>query len=377
MENDHWTHPYIETALFFLGLGVIGFGGPQAHIALMQERAVRRRGWLSDEEFRSALAVTSLIPGPNSTEMAIHVGWLRNRRAGGLLAGVAFILPAFLLMLALSWAYFRYDNVGWIEDFFYGVKPVVPGIVAVTAWRLTRGALSDRPLIAIALLAFTATLLFPLGEPLYLVAAGVAGITLYTSSGGSRALALLPFSAPPLLLASAATYGKLAWVFFKAGALLFGGGYVMIPLIQGDVVDTYGWLSEEEFLDGIALGQSTPGPIVITATFVGYAAAGWWGAVLATVVIFLPSFLFVLFGTGPFLQRFRDSERLRAFLKGAGAAVVGALFAAAVLLLRDAVIDVPTALLAAAGIALLLSGRVQMVLLIAAAGLAGLAIQSL
>lgn len=144
---------------------------------------------------------------------------------------------------------------------------------------------------------------------------------------------------PPLVLASAATYGKVTWVFLKAGLLMFGGGYLLIPLIQDDVVNGYGWLTEEEFLDGIALGQSTPGPIIITATFVGYAAAGWWGAVLATFVIFLPSFLLVLYGTAPFMQRFKDSEGLRAFLKGTGAAAVGAIAAAGVLLLFDAVVD--------------------------------------
>ena len=178
----------------------------------MQERAVRRRGWLDDEEFVSAVAVTNLVPGPNSTEMAIHLGYTQGGRPGGIISGMAFILPAFLLMLALSWAYFEWRDVGWVGDFFYGVKPVVPAIVALAVYRLGRSAVVDVPLAVIAALAFAATLLLPLAEPLYLVAAGLAGLGLYGSLS-RRAFALLPLgSLPVVVLASASTYLELAWV---------------------------------------------------------------------------------------------------------------------------------------------------------------------
>jgi chromate transporter len=359
----------------FLKLGIIGFGGPLAHVALMEEEVVRRRRWISRDHFLDALAATNLIPGPNSTEMGIHIGYLRGGPLGAVGAGVAFILPAFLLMLGLSWAYFRFGTEPAVESVFYGVQAAVIGIVAAAAYRLARTAITDVFQAALLVLAFLAVAALRLNEVLVLLAAGLAGLALY---GGLRAVrpptlpwapALLPVLA--LMSADAGTLGRLAWSLFRAGALLFGGGYVIIPFLEGDAVHRYGWLTEQEFLSGIALGQVTPGPIVITSTFVGYGAAGWPGAVVATVAVFLPSFLLVL-ALAPLLMRLRQSGPLRAFLKGVNPAVVGTIAAATLLLAGSAIVDVWTAGLAAAALALTAVYRLNVVYLIAGSAAAGL-----
>ncbi len=326
------------TGLFFK-LGVIGFGGPTAHIALMEEEAVRRRKWIDRQHFLDALAATNLIPGPNSTEMAIHLGYLRAGRLGGVISGLAFILPAFVMLLALSWAYRAYGTIPEVGAVFAGLKPVVVAIIVIAAYRLAVTGITDWRLLLIGLASMALTLAVRGGELVALLAAGLLGIWLYGPPGGRFRFPRSPAAAAGLLLlqapatswtANLSALPALIWVFLKAGALLFGGGYVLIPLIEGDAVEQFGWLTHQQFLDGVALGQTTPGPIVTTATFVGYMAASWVGAVVATIAVFLPSFVFVLFGTGPFLARIQHNAYARAFLKGVSAAVVGAIAAASV-----------------------------------------------
>jgi chromate transporter len=332
----------------FLKLGIVGFGGPTAHIAMMEDEVVRNRDWLPRQHFVDALAATNLIPGPNSTEMAIHIGYRRAGVIGGIVAGVAFILPAFLMMLVLSWAYFRWSNVAGVADVFDGVKPAVIGVLAVTLWRLLRSSVKDAPQLAILIAAGAMAYVFAGWEPLILIAAGLAGVVLYARPRAYPKLPLLslapwPLLALPLLAAAALSWhpGRLldlALVFLRAGGLLFGGGYVLIPLIRGDVTSRFAWLTDKQFLDGVALGQMTPGPITITATFVGYGAAGFPGAIVATVAVFLPSFVFAIL-TGRFLEAIRSWTPAAAFLRGVAPAVVGAIAAVAVALGRDAVID--------------------------------------
>jgi chromate transporter len=363
------VRPLGEIAALFLRLGILGFGGPPAHIALMEGEVVRR-GWLDRQHFLDALAATNLIPGPNSTEMAIHLGYLRGGRLGGLVAGLTFIAPAFALMLALSWAYFELRGVPQVGAVLAGLKPAALAIIVVTAGRLARTAVTDLPRLAFFGLGLVATIWLPAWQVLALLVAGLAGYWRYRprGAGGGGVATLLAVSAPA---APAGTLLPLALVFLKAGALLFGGGYVLIPLVQAEVVDGYGWLSRQAFLDGIALGQSTPGPIVITATFVGYAAAGWAGAVVATVAVFAPAFAYVLFGTGPFLDRLRARADARAFLSGVNAAVAGAIVAAG-LLLAPAALESPLAwLLFGLALLALLRTRLSSVwVLVAAAALA-------
>ncbi|MFL5732465.1 MAG: chromate efflux transporter [Chloroflexia bacterium] len=375
-------HPLREVAGLFLRLGIIGFGGPSAHVAMMEQEVVHKRGWLERQAFLDALAATNLVPGPNSTEMAIHIGYLRAGRVGGLVAGLLFILPAFGLMLGLSWAYVAYGAVPQVDAVFYGLKPAVLAVILVTTYRLGRAAVTDRNLVLLGLFSLAVGLLVPGAEIAALLVAGVAGLLLYAPRPASTSLKSLLIT-PTLtglwysVVSTQASVLALAWVFLKAGALLFGGGYVMIPLVEPEVVGQYGWLTHQQFLDGIALGQSTPGPIVITATFIGYVAGGLPGALVATAAIFLPAFVLVLFLTGPFTNRLRNAPRPRAFLKGVNAAVVGAILAAALTLSTSAIIDLPTLAILAASLLALLRLRWDTLWVLLGGGLVGLVLRAM
>ncbi len=298
---------------------------------MMEDTVVHRRKWIKREHFLDALSVTNMVPGPNSSE------------------------------LALSWAYFEFGSVPQVIWLFYGVKPAIIAIIAATAFRLYRPAVTDWPQRVLVAAALVVTVVAPALAVAVLIVAGLIGIAIYSKGPlklpGAGVLAGAYLAAPMVSVASLSTLVALAWVFLKAGALLFGGGFVIIPLIEHDVVDVYGWLSAQQFIDGVALGQATPGPIVITAAFVGYAAAGLTGAAVATAAIFLPAFVIVLAGTGPYLERIRGSEIARSFLKGTNAAVIGTIVGAGVLLSRSAVVDLPTGLiLVGAAIALVRFG---------------------
>ena len=369
---------------YFGTLGVIGFGGPVAHIAMMERTAVQERGWITHRRYLDAIAATNLVPGPNSTEVAIHLAYLRAGLPGAILGGLAFILPAFVMLLALSWAYFEYETVPEVGDFFYGIKPAVVALILVTAYRLfltgvgkpaeLLSGVADRRLLLIFAVALVISALAPGWEVAVLLAAGVIGLLLYGPAlrlkpGANLLLPLLavaPFAWEPGVLLD------LGWLFLRTGALLFGGGYVMIPLLEGPVVEQYGWLTREQFLDGVALGQSTPGPIVITATFIGYGAAGFAGAAVATAAIFLPAFFFSVLASR-FITAFGEAVWLRAFLKGIGAAVVGTILGATVRLAESAFVDVLTVAIGVAVIVLLLRTKLHSALLLLGGGAVGLA----
>ena len=359
----------------FLRLGVLAFGGPVAHLAMMEDEYVRRRGWLGGDAFARSLAATNLVPGPNSTEMAIHLGHRRGGIAGGLLSGAAFILPAALMVGALSWAYFRWGATPRADDLLAGVRPAVVVLVAIAAWRLRRPARRGPLPMAFAAVAFAVAVLAPPWALFALLGAGALALLVRwrgwpgLGSALPAALPMLPHG-PPLIAASLPEAVPIALVHLKTGALLFGGGYVMIPLLQPDAV-AQGWLTDAQFLDGVAVGQATPGPIVTTATFVGYAAAGWWGAALATAAVFAPAFVFAM-SLGRVLDRLEGSPAATAFLDAVAAAVFGAIAGAALLLLLELPLDALTAALLAASAVVLGRGLVPSYGWIAAAGVAGL-----
>jgi chromate transporter len=293
--------------------------------------------------------------------MAIHVGYQRAGIAGGIVAGLCFILPAFLLMIGLSWAYFRWNDVASITDVFDGLKPAVIAILTVTLWRLLKSSVKDVPQLGLMVAAGIAAYFLAAWEPLILLAAGAIGVVLYMRPQSYPQIRLPALAPSPLWLIPALAasffawrpgeFGDLALVFLRAGGLLFGGGYVLIPLIQNSVTEQHGWLTQKQFIDGVALGQATPGPIVITSTFVGYAAAGVAGAVIATVCIFTPAFVFAIAG-GSFLERIRSWTPAAAFLKGVGPAVVGTIAAVAIDLGDEAITNAWTAAVFAIGLAL-------------------------
>jgi len=349
-----------ELLRLFGKLGVVGFGGPTAHIALLEEEVVAKRGWMPRQQFVDALAATNIIPGPNSTEMAVHIGYRRAGVPGAVVAGAAFIAPAFLIMVVLSWAYFRWTGVAAISDVFDGIKPAVIAVLTVTLWRLSKVSVRDLPQFGLMAAAGALAYAFTAWEPLILIAAGLAGVALYAGPGEYPRLPLrmvVPWPLFGLPLAAAffswqpGALGSLTLVFLRAGGLLFGGGYVLIPLIQDSVTKQHGWVTQQQFLDGVALGQATPGPIVISATFVGYAAGGLAGAVAATVAVFAPAFVFAI-GVGNFLERIRSRNMATAFLKGVGPAVVGTIAAVSAQLGRAAITDGWTVAIAVAGFGL-------------------------
>ena len=322
-----------EVVLYFLRLGTIGFGGPPAHIAAMHDDLVRRRGWIDERHFLDVLGVTNLLPGPNSTELAIHIGSLRAGVAGGIAAGLAFMLPAFTMMLALSWAYVELGGFAVRDDLLAGVQAVALAAVLVAAWRLRAGAIGGWRKPILALVGLGLTVVIPEWLPVVLLGAGVVSLVASRAADRLGSVVGVPVLLAALVGGNGASLGALAWVSLRTGLLLFGGGLVLVPLLAPEVVDR-AWLTERQFLDGVALGQATPGPIVMTATFVGFAVRGWLGAVVATTAIFLPAFVAVLAGSGPFLRRFRERPAVTGFVEGVTAAALGAIVAAVVELAR-------------------------------------------
>jgi chromate transporter len=366
--------------LLFLKLGCIAFGGPAAHIALMREEVVRRRGWLSEAHFLDLLGATNLIPGPNSTEMAIHIGFARAGWRGLVLAGVAFIMPAVVIVLAIAWVYERYGTRPAAEWLLYGVKPVIIAVVGQALWALARTAVKG-PLTAAAGLAVLALALAGANEIAVLFATGAVVMVIANArrrlAGGTSGLAALvplvgglPGAAAASGAASASLWG-LFWFFLKVGSVLFGSGYVLLAFIRADLVERYGWLTEAQLLDAVAVGQFTPGPVFTTATFIGYVLAGLPGAAVATVGIFLPAFVFVA-ASHPLIPRLRRSPWAGAFLDGVNVASLGLMAAVAWQLGRAAIVDPPTAALALAAGGLLIYRRVNSAWLVLGGGLLGL-----
>ncbi|WP_287129752.1 chromate efflux transporter [Candidatus Cyanaurora vandensis] len=346
-----------EVALLFLKLGVIGFGGPAAHIALMEEEVVQRRGWLTPTQFLDLVGAVNLIPGPNSTELAIQIGYERAGKMGLGVAGVCFILPAVLLTGGLAWVYTTYGTLPQVAPVLAGIKPVILAVVLVALWRLLKKALKSWSLAGIALGVLLGSLA-GLNEVLVLLVGGVAGLGL----GARAVLILLPGVAVQAETTTPVSLGALGWFFFKVGSVLFGSGYVLVAFLEGLVRD-YGWLTRQQLLDAIAVGQFTPGPVLSTATFIGYLIGGPGGAVVATVAIFLPSFIFVLL-LNPLLPLLRGSPQAGAFLDGVNAGSLALMAAVVLKLLPVTVTDGVTLGLLGVSLVLLLRTQVNSVWLI-------------
>jgi chromate transporter len=329
--------PLLELAGLFLKLGVIGFGGPAAHIAMMEHEVVRRRKWLTRERFLDLLGATNLIPGPNSTEMAIHIGQVRAGFPGLIVAGACFILPAMAIVMGCAWVYVKFGSLPKVGGILYAVKPIVIAIVIQALWGLGKTAIRTTPLAIICVVSIGATFL-GINELLVLVLAGLVAALAKDSRPGkafARAFGIL-IAAPsrtlkaaiyaqqlsPIAVATLAapfTLGTMFLFFLKVGAILYGSGYVLLAFLRADLVERWHWLTESQLLDAIAVGQITPGPVFTTATFIGYILGGPTGGVLATVGIFLPAFCFVAL-SGPLVPRIRKSRTAAAFLDGVNVA---------------------------------------------------------
>ncbi len=370
-----------EVARLFLKLGIIGFGGPAAHVALMEDEVVRRRRWLPRERFLDLLGATNLIPGPNSTEMAIHLGFLRAGWPGLLVGGACFIAPATLIVLALAGLYGRYGALPEAGSLLYGVKPVMIVIVAQALVALARRA-AGTPLTAAVALIVLALSVAGVNEIALLFGAALA-CALVRGAGARGRPRLLGLGAPSLIAlagpAVPATAGSAAGVsliglgltFLKVGSILFGSGYVLLAFLRPELVERTGWLSDAQLLDAIAVGQVTPGPVLTTATFIGYVLAGVPGALVATAGIFLPSFVLVAV-TAPHVARLRRSPWSGGFLDGANAASIALLAVVGWQLGRAAIVDALTVALAVAAGVAVLTTRVNSAWLVAAGAVVGL-----
>jgi chromate transporter len=374
------SHPLLEVAALFLKLGTIAFGGPAAHIAMMEDEVVRRRQWLSREEFLDLLGATNLIPGPNSTEMAIHIGLRRAGWLGLVLGGACFILPAALIVTVIGWAYVRFGKLPEANALLYGIKPVIIAVVVQALWSLGRTAVKTKTLAAAGSLAVIASFL-GVNELLVLFGIGVAMIPLQAAGSKQRVAAFLPWlaSAPGASAAIAATSAAtvpftlnlMFFFFLKVGAVLFGSGYVLLAFLRADLVERWGWLTESQLLDAIAVGQFTPGPVFTTATFIGFILNGPVGALLATVGIFLPAFLFVAL-SAPFIPKLRASLTASAFLDGVNVASLALMGVVTWQLGAAALVDWLTILLSIVAAVVLLRWRINSAWLVLGGGGVGI-----
>jgi chromate transporter len=371
-----------ELAALFLRLGVTAFGGPAAHVALMEDEVVRRRGWLGREEFLDLLGATNLIPGPNSTEMAIHIGRLRAGTPGLVVAGACFILPAALIVAALAWAYVSFGRLPEVRGVLYGVAPVIIGVVVQALVGLARTAVKTRFLAAVGVAAMAACFA-GVHELVVLLAAGALVMAWRRARasrppGGAAASAILGLPAlsgvttGTAAAAASAPFGlaPLFLFFLKVGSVLFGSGYVLLAFLRADLVERLGWLSERQLLDAIAVGQVTPGPVFTTATFIGFVLGGPAGAALATLGIFLPAFVFVA-ASGWLVPRLRRSPDAAALLDGVNVASLALMAVVSIQLGRSALVDVPTVAIALVSAILLVRYRVNSAWLVLGGALVG------
>jgi chromate transporter len=314
--------PLSELAKLFLKLGIIGFGGPAAHIAMMEDEVVHRRQWLTQEQFLDLVGATNLIPGPNSTEMAIHIGYIYAGGLGLIVAGTCFVVPAVLMTAALAWGYVQFGELPQVYPFLYGIKPAVLAVIFTALWRLGKKAVKSRELLMIAI-ATGIAVWFGMNEVFALLLGGLLGAVwlnlrhqptlsawlfgLFLSQTPNSFSPVTPLTAEPVPL------WKLGLFFLKVGSVLYGSGYVLIAFLQGQLVDEFGWLTQQQLLDAVAMGQFTPGPLLTTATFIGYVIGGFPGAIVSTLGITLPSFLFVLI-LNPWIPRLRGNKWTSAFL---------------------------------------------------------------
>jgi chromate transporter len=363
-----------QIARVFLRLGFVAYGGPAAHIALMEEEFVRRRAWLTRERFLDLVGAVSLLPGPSSTELAIYLGQIRGGLLGLIVAGAAFILPAAILVVGLAWAYVRFGAVPQVAGLLFGVKPVVVVLIAQAIWALGRPALRTLPL---ALLAVTVIALSAVGVPALtlLIGAGVAWMAAKgTPLFRAESPAIFPFlrrivtaGAPATTIASMSVF----LYFLKVGAVLFGSGYVLLALLRADLVERLHWLTEAQLLDAIAVSQATPGPFFTVSTFIGYVLDGWRGSALATIGMFLPAFIYVA-ATASHLPRLRQSRAAGAFLDGVNAAAVALMAFVGWQFARATLVNIPALALAAISAILVFRYRVNSAMVIAGAALAGI-----
>ncbi len=375
-----------QLVLYFLKLGAIGFGGPVALVGYMHRDLVERRRWVKEEDFKLSLTLAQIMPGPLAAQTAIAIGFFQEGLGGATLGGIAFVLPSFLIVVALSIAYIAYGGLWWMQALFYGIGASVVAIIVIAAYKLARST-NKRDLLLWGICAVVmAVTYFTQTEIAWLfILAGLLVLVIRAPPRWlKRLLPFLSFGPLPLLIAffggialslgpTAKALLQLFFFFIKAGSFVFGSGLAIVPFLHRGVVQQFGWLTERQFLDAVAVAMITPGPVVITVVFIGYLVARLPGAAVSAIGIFLPVYLFTVI-PALWFKRHRDNPQLKAFVQGATAAATGAIAGAVLILAQKAIVDIPTAAIAAGSLVLLLLAKVPEPVLVAAAGAVGMGI---
>src|SRR5947209_16611806 len=370
---------------YFLRLGTLGFGGPIALAGNMHKDLVEQRGWISQQDYVEGLAFSQLSPGPLAAQLAMYLGWVRAGSLGATLTGVVFVLPSFLMVMVLAGLYVHYGTLPWIQGVFYGIGAAVIAIIARSAYKLVRSTLKEDWLLVPLCDALAVTTAWTESDIVWLfILCGVVALAVNapprrrTSTGNATAALIPRWMASGIHgAASAATLGTVFVFFLKAGAFVFGSGLAIVPFLYGGVVTQFHWLTERQFVDAVAVAMITPGPVVITAAFVGYVVGGPLGATLAALAVFAPPYLIVLFGA-PYYRKFAQNRQVKAFVQGVTSAAVGAIAGAAYILARRSLFDVPTVVIGMVALGILLGvKKVPEPVVILAAGATGIVLHGM
>lgn len=375
--ETHMTKKYSLTDLikYFLKLGTIGFGGPVALVGYMYDDLVEKRKWITNEDYKEGLALSQLAPGPLAAQLAIYIGYIDYKIIGATLAGVAFVLPSFLMVLALGFAYVQYQGLPAMQSMFYGVGAAVIGIIAISSYRLTKKTIGKDWLLWIIFILLAVTTFITESENIWLILAAGFAVWLYRSPTLFKNNSQFLFIHPVLLqiTASLSFNEKLVsiwWFFLKAGAFVFGSGLAIVPFLYGGLVKENHWLTEQQFLDAVAVAMITPGPVVITVGFIGYLVAGFPGAVIAAAATFLPCYLFTVI-PAPYFKKYGKRPGIKAFVDGVTTAAVGAIAGAVLVLAKRQFVDLTSIAIALVTILILLRFKIPEPLIIIAAAITG------
>jgi len=344
-----------DLILYFLKLGTFGFGGPVALVGYMHQDLVEQKKWITEEDYKEGLALAQLAPGPLAAQLAIYIGYVHHKIIGATLAGIAFVLPSFVMVLGIGYAYIKFGGLPWIQGVFYGVGASVIGIIAIGSYKLTTKSIGKDVLLWIIFLVLAITTFITEQEIIWLILAG-GFITWFVKAPPKNLSGNMNLFAPLFLQIQSVYFDsklfQLGWFFTKAGAFVFGSGLAIVPFLYGGVVKEFQWLTEKQFVDAVAVAMITPGPVVITVGFIGYLTAGFWGAVVAALATFIPCYLFTVL-PAPYFKKYGKHPAIKAFVDGVTAAAIGAIAGAVLVMGKRSLIDVPTILIAASTIFLL------------------------
>ena len=375
--SDYSNYNLKQLIYYFLKLGTTGFGGPVALVGYMHRDLVEQKKWISEEDYKEGLALAQLAPGPLAAQLAIYIGYVDYKIIGATLAGLAFVLPSFLMVVAIGYAYIEFGGLPWMQSVFYGVGAAVIGIIAISSYKLTKKTIGKDWLFWIIFLGLAAVTFFTESENIWLIL--LAGFIVWFVKAPPKFLQTTnSVFLPPMLLQITSIVSvnekllQIWWFFLKAGAFVFGSGLAIVPFLYGGVVKDYHWLNERQFLDAVAVAMITPGPVVITVGFIGYLVAGFPGAVVAALATFLPCYLFTII-PAPYFKKYGKHPAIKAFIDGVTAAAIGAIAGAVIILAKRQFTDIPSVAIALATILLLLRfKKIQEPFIILAAALVGL-----